>query len=513
MQQSRGSSTTAVPGMPVAELVFVSGPGGALSYGPGPAAQLNRVHFSIGRMPGNDLILDDPQVSRYHATVRWLNGQFVIEDLGSANGTWVNGRRITGPTPLLPGQQVTLGQTTLQMRMGSADAMAIPVPSAASLTGRTVVFTTGAMGVQVAAHPHGLRGFLRVQLRRRYWRVFLAGLLLYILVWQVLLWSFNLHLIPIYLLLASGLVPVTFVVLLWDMNALADMPPAPVVMTFFWGAVLGCTVATILETVFPAGAGALAPALVTGTCEEVAKVLAVVFVLRDRRFRLEFDGLILGAAAGMGFAALETAGYGFTSFFIGLQRGGGFTLSGLLGAYQFMSTVLQERMLLAGFGHGIWTAIVCAAIWRERGQRAFRLTSGVLLAFAIAIVLHALWDWEPFSGLAGLVWMVGIGVIGILILRFFIRESLAQARAGSAAQPPAPLGRALLDYFLGPFGLHVLPKPALVPVPAPSGPAMQSGASAAGSATPGRFCPFCHGPVSPTAHFCGSCGRPLGVVP
>jgi RsiW-degrading membrane proteinase PrsW (M82 family) len=503
-QNQWGGTATVTPGMPPAELTFVSGPGGALTAGSGPAAQLNRPQFSIGRMPGNDLILDDPQVSRYHATIRWLDGQFVIEDLGSANGTWVNRRRISGPTPLLPGQQIGIGQTMLQMRMAPVGAPAIPVSPAAPASGRTVVFTTGVGGVQAAAQPHGLGGFLRVQLSRRYWRVFLAGLLLYIIVGQVLIWSFNLHLVPIYLLLASALVPVTFVVFLWDMNALADMPPAPVVMTFFWGAVLGCTAATVLETLLPAGTGALLPALVTGACEEVAKVLAVIFVLRDRRFRLEFDGLILGAAAGMGFAALETAGYGFTSFFIGLQRGG-FTLDGLVGAFQFMSAVLQERMLLAGFGHGIWTAIVCAAIWRERRQHAFRLTSGMLLAFAIAIFLHALWDWEPLQGIAGLFWMIGIGLVGVVILRFFVRESLAQARAGPAAPPPPPLGRALLDYFLAPFGMHVLPQPAPTPTAVTMAPAPQ----AAPAVAPGRVCPFCRNPVSPAAHFCGSCGRPL----
>jgi len=508
MQQNpMGGAATVAPAIPPAELVFVSGPGGVLASGAGPAAPIGHAPFSIGRMPGNDLILDDPQVSRYHAIIRWANGQFLVEDLGSANGTWVNGQRVQGALPLLSGQYVVVGQTTLQMRIKSAHAM----PSAAS-SGRTVVFTTGATGgVQVAAHPHSLGGFFRAQLRRRYWRVFLAGLLLYIIVGQVITWSFNLHLIPLYLLLASALVPVAFVVLLWDMNALADMPAAPVVMTFFWGAVLGCTMATILETLLPAGTGAFLPALVTGACEEVAKTLAVVFVLRDRRFRLEFDGLILGAAAGMGFAALETAGYGFTSFFIGLQRGG-FTLAGLLGAYQFMSAVLQERMLLAGFGHGIWTAIVCATIWRERGQRTFRLTWGVLLAFAIAIVLHALWDWEPFAGIAALFWMIGIGLVGLILLRFFIKESLRQARAGSAAQPPAPLGRALLQYFLGPLGVHMLPTPAPAYAAAPPAAAPIPPHGTPLASTP-RHCPFCHNQVSPTARFCGACGRPLPVAP
>ena len=63
--------------------------------------------ITIGRQ-GCDVLLVDPEVSRRHAIVR--DGP-VIEDLGSTNGTWVNGRRIAAAEPLHHGDVVQFGNT------------------------------------------------------------------------------------------------------------------------------------------------------------------------------------------------------------------------------------------------------------------------------------------------------------------------------------------------------------------------------------------------------------------
>jgi pSer/pThr/pTyr-binding forkhead associated (FHA) protein len=59
--------------------------------------------------------IDDEQVSRRHALVRAVGGIVTIEDLGSTNGTWVNGRRLDpgGSTPLGPDDEIRIGETTL----------------------------------------------------------------------------------------------------------------------------------------------------------------------------------------------------------------------------------------------------------------------------------------------------------------------------------------------------------------------------------------------------------------
>jgi DNA-binding response OmpR family regulator len=70
---------------------------------------LDKSVISIGRWEDNDVIVDDRWVSRHHARVRREGESYVIEDLGSKNGTLVNGTRIAEPTVLADGDvlQVT----------------------------------------------------------------------------------------------------------------------------------------------------------------------------------------------------------------------------------------------------------------------------------------------------------------------------------------------------------------------------------------------------------------------
>jgi len=76
--------------------------------------------LSIGRAEGNDLLLTEGGVSRKHASLRVEGGALTIEDLGSANGTQVDGVRIEGPTPLRPSSQIRLGDYTLSLKAAPA---------------------------------------------------------------------------------------------------------------------------------------------------------------------------------------------------------------------------------------------------------------------------------------------------------------------------------------------------------------------------------------------------------
>ncbi|MFB0536434.1 MAG: FHA domain-containing protein [Anaerolineae bacterium] len=64
---------------------------------PGQRFSSNKPTIIIGREAGNDVVISDPQVSRRHASLAWDGRQFIIQDLGSANGTFVNGERLTAP--------------------------------------------------------------------------------------------------------------------------------------------------------------------------------------------------------------------------------------------------------------------------------------------------------------------------------------------------------------------------------------------------------------------------------
>jgi pSer/pThr/pTyr-binding forkhead associated (FHA) protein len=71
--------------------------------------------LTLGRAQDNDVVLDDPQVSRHHARVLRRGDQIIVEDLGSTNGTLVNGRRITGQHVLQPTETIAVGASVFSV--------------------------------------------------------------------------------------------------------------------------------------------------------------------------------------------------------------------------------------------------------------------------------------------------------------------------------------------------------------------------------------------------------------
>ncbi len=72
---------------------------------------------TVGRSRQCDVTLDDPNVSRTHAEIRPRGGSWVLTDLGSTNGSRLNGRRLEGPEVLKPGDQIELGTSRLQFEV------------------------------------------------------------------------------------------------------------------------------------------------------------------------------------------------------------------------------------------------------------------------------------------------------------------------------------------------------------------------------------------------------------
>jgi len=219
----------------------------------------------------------------------------------------------------------------------------------------------------------------RRTIHRVWWRVLIIGLVLYVITANLLSSTGNPNLVPTVILIGAFLVPVVYVVYLYESGALYDVPIPTVALTFFWGGILGVIAATLLEEQLVAGMGFLS-LLAVGFSEELCKPLGVLWLIRRHEFADELHGLVLGGAAGMGFAALETMGYGFT--YLILSHGN----------LAVMSDVLFTRGLLSPLAHGTWTAIVVGTIWRERMRGGFWLNRRVVGGFAIAVILHTLWD-------------------------------------------------------------------------------------------------------------------------
>ncbi|HEX2710680.1 MAG TPA: PrsW family glutamic-type intramembrane protease, partial [Candidatus Acidoferrales bacterium] len=213
--------------------------------------------------------------------------------------------------------------------------------------------------------------------------VFSTGLILWVASVVVTAYTGNLIMIPTVVLLGSFLVPVTAIVWYLDHYESPQITPRVIFSTFFVGGVLGVLAASVLESWLRSETVLLYVAV--GLTEEFAKLLALVFIARRLAYYTIRDGIVLGAAVGFGFGALESSGYALTSLFV--ARGDDVVLS-------LSSLVFTEllRGVLAPLGHGLWTAILGGALFgASRGGR-LRLTRGVVGAYLLASLLHALWD-------------------------------------------------------------------------------------------------------------------------
>src|SRR5512134_1532111 len=86
------------------QLIMRSGPT------PGAAFTLEGDQISVGRDSTNEIVINDAEVSRRHARLTFQGGKYVLEDLGSTNGTFVNGQRLAGPRVLKAGEVVSFGE-------------------------------------------------------------------------------------------------------------------------------------------------------------------------------------------------------------------------------------------------------------------------------------------------------------------------------------------------------------------------------------------------------------------
>lgn len=155
-----------------------------------------------------------------------------------------------------------------------------------------------------------------------------------------------------------------------------------VLKIFFLGGVLSLLITTLLFTFLPSGSGDLIPSMMTGLIEELGKVLATAYFIKemkDKRYIL--NGLLIGGAVGAGFAAFETAGY----------------------IMEYGSDTAFIRALLAIGGHVSWAGVTGAAIMivLKKNNNIFNwnlIWSGESLRFLIlVIVLHGIWDTTVFS--------------------------------------------------------------------------------------------------------------------
>jgi len=142
-----------------------------------------------------------------------------------------------------------------------------------------------------------------------------------------------------------------------------------------------------------------------GVVEECAKLVIPIAVYLRRRYTSEADGLLFGVASGMGFAALESMGYGLVTFL---------RWQGSLGN---LGMTLLVRALLSPVGHAAWTGLVCAVVWRQR-ERAGRsvLRWPIVNAFMVAVLLHTAWNVTASLTSRTSIHWIGVELLGLMVV-------------------------------------------------------------------------------------------------
>jgi RsiW-degrading membrane proteinase PrsW (M82 family) len=246
-----------------------------------------------------------------------------------------------------------------------------------------------------------------------WWRILRTALGFYAGGLLLLLVTDNPALFPTVVLLGSFMVPAAYVAFFYEHRHLSELSLRTTIFSFFYGGVLGVFAAAVLEPLIIWQLD-LASDFAIGLIEECAKLLGVLVISRRERHDAELDGLILGVAAGTGFAALESTGFAFGAF---VRSGGNLSLT---------VAVMLLRGLFAPLGHGTWTGMLVGVLFRESKAGDFHLNRKVLGAYVSVGVLHGLWDALPWLVFAvtqsDLSVLAGPVVVGVISLYLFWRR-------------------------------------------------------------------------------------------
>ena len=261
----------------------------------------------------------------------------------------------------------------------------------------------------------------------RWWAVLLIGLALWAAAVGAMYLTGNIILLPTIVLLGSFLVPVTAISWYLDHDGSASLSPRRIVSAFIIAAVLGLIAASLLEFWLVYGPGPIGM-LKVGFIEEFVKGAAIILLALGLRSYATRDGLVLGAAVGFGFAALETSGYALASLFV--VQGQQLFLS-------LPSVVFTElvRAVLAPFGHGLWSAILGGVIFYAARQGRVRMIWSVLVAYIAVSLMHAAFD--IFGGITGYIVISIIGIVPLVYLWIWGDRGLPFRRSALPVQVPA----------------------------------------------------------------------------
>lgn len=211
-------------------------------------------------------------------------------------------------------------------------------------------------------------------------RVFAGGFVFLALLYIMIRQGYGMFAITPFVFFGAALVPLTVLLFFWEMNVPRNIPIYEVLMMFLIGGVISLLFTGWLNSIM----GDNKPAYLALLTEEPAKLLALCLFLRKEKRGYILNGILIGAAIGAGFGAIESAGY----YLMSSTSGSLFDLSSLHN--------LILRALLAPGMHVAWAAIYGGALAMVKGNGKLRLSNfyspGFLKYFSIACAMHFCWN-------------------------------------------------------------------------------------------------------------------------
>ncbi|MDB5161182.1 MAG: hypothetical protein JWO96_562 [Candidatus Saccharibacteria bacterium] len=237
--------------------------------------------------------------------------------------------------------------------------------------------------------------------RTSWLKILAGGVISFILLERVLVATGNIDYVPSLLVVGTVTVPLAFCAFLYTRARQPDVRLTTLGLCAVWGGVLGTVIAGFLEYHTLLSLGSI-PTLAIGLIEETAKLLVPAYFILTRPYKNESDGIILGAAAGAGFAVLESMGYGLVALLI--------SQGNITATFQ----TLLFRAMMAPAAHIAWSGLLGGALWRAKYSPEGGRLRQFFFTFAGVVLLHALWDSVTF--------ILGYVVLGIVSLSWLIRR-------------------------------------------------------------------------------------------
>ena len=275
--------------------------------------------------------------------------------------------------------------------------------------------------------------------------------------------------VPAILFLGAFAVPLSTLVLIFEMNTPRNVSLVMVGKLFIVGGLTGLCTAMLAYMVPICGN-------IPGIVEESAKLLAVLLVARSVRYKYELNGILFGATVGAGFACFETCGYGFDAILSTLTQviqagnvaNGLPTAQGIALAVENMMANLVLRGVESPLGHVAWTAIAAGAFWRVKGDKptspAMLLDTRFLKAFAIPVLMHTVWDlsilFPNIPTIFGAFILPAVtGLITWYVLFGLVQQGLKQVKDEQVAHLQSTLATVEATLGLGTYRQPMAPAP------------------------------------------------------